>query len=256
MSRVNASNRLEVDTLVLVHGYLGGSTQWPDQLDSFSKSWDVLTPDLPGFGNNAMQQSPDSIGGFADHVFEFIDKNNRNQFALLGHSMGGMIVQEMVAKAPERIEKLILYGTGPIGMLPGRFEPIEESARRIVKEGVEATARRIASTWFMNFEKAKNYSRCAEIAAKPTKQAALAALEAMKNWSGEGNLANISCPTLVIWGDGDRAYPWSQPELLWKNIPDASLAVVPGCSHAIHLENPEIFNLLITEFLSREVLHR
>ena len=63
--------------------------------------------------------------------------------------MGGMIVQEMVRlDHAERINKLILYGTGAIGMLPGRFETIKESKQRARKDGLEATARRIAATWF------------------------------------------------------------------------------------------------------------
>ena len=58
-----------------------------------------------------------------------------NNFYLLGHSMGGMIVQEIAAMNIKKVEKLICYGTGPIGTLPSRFETIEETRKKILKIG-------------------------------------------------------------------------------------------------------------------------
>ena len=59
----------------------------------------------------------------------------------------------------------------------------------------------------------------------------------------------VRVPTLVIWGDGDRAYLWPQPEQLWHGIKGARLAVIPGCSHAIHLEKSHLFNATLADFL-------
>jgi pimeloyl-ACP methyl ester carboxylesterase len=53
----------------------------------------------------------------------------------------------------------------------------------------------------------------------------------------------------VLWGDGDRAYQWSQPQQLWQQIAGARLAVIPGCSHAVHLEKPHLFNAVLADFL-------
>ncbi|MEX0337529.1 MAG: alpha/beta fold hydrolase, partial [Arenibacterium sp.] len=58
-------------------------------------------------------------------------------------------------------------------------------------------------------------------------------------------------PTLVIWGDRDRTYPWSQIEQLWQTIPDTALAVIPNCAHAVHGENPSVFNRVLDQFLVR-----
>ncbi len=235
--------------LVFVHGYLGGSPQWANQAQVFSPHFDVITPDLPGFGLNNEMESPDTIRGLATCVLDELDRLGINDFHLLGHSMGGMIVQEMVALAPERVDRLVLYGTGPLGLMPGRFETIEESRRRLTEEGVEASGQRIAATWFLHGESAKQYHVCADLAVKASLQAALAGLSAMEAWSGIASLSGITAPTLVLWGDGDRAYQWSQPEQLWRGIAGAQLAVVPGCSHAVHLEKPHLFNALLANFL-------
>ncbi len=240
---------MTAEALVLVHGYLGGSAQWAAQVEAFSPHISVVTPDLPGFGANNQATAPDTIQGFAEFVLDYVSSRGIERFHLLGHSMGGMIVQEMIALAPERVDHLVLYGTGPLGSLPGRFEPISESARRVREEGVEATGRRISATWFADYDRAPRYSVCADLAVIATEQAALAGLAAMENWSGEVTLNSICSPTLVLWGDLDRAYQWGQVERLWREIEGARLAVVPGCSHAVHLEKPDYFNALVRDFL-------
>ncbi len=237
--------------LVFVHGFLGGSAQWAAQADAFSLHFNVVTVDLPGFGLKSHMDAPERIGGYADFVLDELSSLGVEQFYLLGHSMGGMIVQEMTAQAPERIERLVLYGTGPIGMMPGRFESIDESRRRASEDGADATGKRIAATWFLKRERAEQYPICAELAVKASLQAISAGLTAMETWSGLSALPRIGVPTLVLWGDCDRAYPWSQPEQLWRQIPGALLAVIPGCSHAVHLEKPHLFNAMLEDFLLR-----
>jgi 2-hydroxy-6-oxonona-2,4-dienedioate hydrolase len=236
--------------LVFVHGYFGGSPQWANQAEVFSEHFRVITPDLPGFGLNHEMEAPKTIREFAIYLLDELDKQGVDRFHLVGHSMGGMIVQEMVALAAERVDRLVLYGTGPNGLLPGRFETIDESRSRVIGEGAEETGRRISATWFFNGEAAEGYQACAEIAVKATRQAALAGLSAMESWSGVSSLSKITSPTLVLWGDGDRAYQWTQPEQLWQEIAGANLAVIPGCSHAVHLEKPNLFNAILKDFLS------
>ncbi|MGZ2256411.1 alpha/beta fold hydrolase [Roseobacter sp. A03A-229] len=235
--------------LVLVHGFMGGSAQWGGQVEALSDTYDVIALDLPGFGKNAHLPVIRSIGGFADWVMATLDSMGVNRFHLLGHSMGGMIVQEIAGRSPARIEKLVLYATGAMGVLPGRFETIAESKTRARADGARTTARRIAATWFCDGEAASGYDACAAIAEQTTVDAILAGLDAMQAWSNETALPDLEIDTLVIWGDCDRTYQWEQTELLWKSIPKANLAVVPACAHAIHLEQPEAFNLLLRTYL-------
>ncbi|MGB5706508.1 MAG: alpha/beta hydrolase [Arenicellales bacterium] len=238
-----------MNSLVFVHGYLGGSAQWAGQVETFANYFQVITPDLPGFGLNSVKEAPVTIRDFATYVLDELDNKGIDRFHLVGHSMGGMIVQEMVALSPERVDKLVLYGTGPLGSLPGRFETLSDSKRKVSEEGVEATGRRIAATWFLHGEVAEGYQVCADLAVKTSTQAAIAGLSAMETWSGVASLSKIPCSTLILWGDQDRAYQWSQPEQLLREIDDARLAVIPGCSHAVHLEKPGIFNATLLDFL-------
>ena len=236
--------------LVLVHGFLGGSDMWRRQLRAFAASHDVICPDLAGFGASAAMIAPETIEGHALAVLDLLDGLEIATFDLLGHSMGGMIVQEMARMAPDRIRRLILYGTGPQGLLPGRFETIAQSRERFLRDGVAETGARIAATWFLDGKNAKGYEHCRSMSRRVRIESALASLTAWKRWDGRAALTDFRARTLVLWGSRDRSYNWSQPELLWRSIPGADLAVVPGAAHIVHMEKPHLFNAIVAEFLA------
>ncbi|NJN36945.1 MAG: hypothetical protein HC794_07665 [Nitrospiraceae bacterium] len=73
---------------------------------------------------------------------------------------------------------------------------------------------------------------------------------AMEGWDGRERLSAIEQATLVVWGEHDRSYGWTQVEALWRGIPAASLAVLPACSHALHLERAALFQAVVLEFLA------
>ena len=79
------------------------------------------------------------------------------RFYLFGHSMGGMIVQEMVKLAGEKILKLICYGTGSRGNIPARFETINVSRDKLKTYGLDNTVYRIAKTWLIEEDKSKYF---------------------------------------------------------------------------------------------------
>ncbi|MEX0281264.1 MAG: alpha/beta fold hydrolase [Arenibacterium sp.] len=235
-------------TLAFVHGFMGGSAQWELQAPLVEACNGVLL-DLPGFGANAGLPPINRIEDFAAWALDDLSARGISEFDLLGHSMGGMIAQEMVHQAPNRVRRLILYATGARGALPGRFEPIETSMRRAREDGAKATARRISATWFLEREQATHYPACARVAEAASQEAIQAGLAAMQAWSGEDRLADIAAQTLILWGDQDRTYSWAQIEQLWQRIPNSQLAVVPSCAHAVHAEREGLFNQLVQGFL-------
>ena len=237
--------------LVLVHGFLGSSDMWIPQIKFFKDNFRVIAPALPGFGNSSEINSCDSIDCMAKAILNFLAKKNIKQFNLLGHSMGGMIVQEIAKIAGDKILKLICYGTGPRGDIPGRFETIDQSRKKLKINGLKDTAYRIAKTWFIEEEKAKYFYLCEEAGKQTSISAADNGLVAMKNWDGVKNLQNIKNETLIIWGDQDKAYNFNQVETLNDNIPNSDLKIIKGSSHNVHLEKPNEFNIIVEEFLKR-----
>jgi pimeloyl-ACP methyl ester carboxylesterase len=237
--------------LVLVHGFLGSSEMWSPQVDFFKNDFRVIVPALPGFGKSNKINSCDSIKCMARAILDLLEKKEIKNFNLLGHSMGGMIVQEIAKLAGDKILKLICYGTGPRGNIPGRFETINQSREKLKINGLKVTAHRIAKTWFIRKEKAKYFYLCEEAGKQTSIEAADNGLVAMKNWDGVENLKNVKNETLIIWGDQDKAYNFNQVETLNDNIANSELKIIKGCSHNVHLEKPDKFNTVVEEFLKK-----
>ena len=235
--------------LVLVHGYLGSSEMWNLQKDFLSKHFRIIAPALPGFGESYNLKSLDSINEMAKTIFACLDEKKINKFHLIGHSMGGMIVQEMVKIDGARINKLICFATGSIGDIPGRFESLEASIEKLKKEGIKETVKRIPPKWFVEGNKAKYYYFCENAVKKTKEETARDALKAMKNWRGYENLKNIKNETLIIWGDKDASYNFEQVETLNKHIPNSKIEIFKGCCHNVHLEQPQKFNETVKNFL-------
>ena len=237
--------------LVLVHGFLGSSDMWSPQIDFFKNDFRVIVPALPGFGKSNKLNSCDSIKCMARVILDLLEKKEIKNFNLLGHSMGGMIVQEIAKLAGDKILKLICYGTGPIGNIPGRFETIDQSREKLKINGLKVTAHRIAKTWFIKEEKAKYFCLCEEAGKQTSIEAADNGLVAMKKWDGVKNLKNIINQTLIVWGDQDKAYNFNQVKTLKDNIPNSDLKIIKGCAHNVHLEKPDEFNKIVKEFLNK-----
>ncbi len=240
------------DTLILQHGFLSGSDYWYNQIDYLSDYFDVIAPTLPGFGDNFSADAINEIGSFAEHLLQLVDALAIAEFNLLGHSMGGMIAQEVALIAPAKVANLVLYGTGPNGTMPGRFEPVSVSRQRVLDHGPRSTIENTVASWFMRETKDPSYEDGVELASKASIEAILGGYQAMESWSSGSRLDQIKVPTLVVWGDGDRAYKRDQVDQLLDSIEDASLIVFPGCSHNIHLEQPVEFSLTIRKFLQSQ----
>ena len=235
---------------VFVHGYLGSSEMWCFQKNYFSKYCRVIAPALPGFGESHSAKSLNSINDMAKNIIEILNQKKIDRFNLIGHSMGGMIVQEITKIIGERVNKLICFATGSIGDIPGRFETMDETREKLKKDGTKISFSRVPPKWFVKGNKDKNYFFCENAVTNISEETASNALHAMKQWNGYENLKNIKNQTLIVWGDKDTAYNLEQVETLNKNIPNSELKIINGCSHNAHLEEPDKINQIIDEFLS------
>ena len=200
--------------LVFVHGFLGSSKIWEPQIDYFKNFFRVITLDIPGFGKSNKAKSYSNIEDIARVILNCLNEKKINKFHLLGHSMGGMIVQEMIKISSNKILKLICYSTGSKGEMPGRFETVEQSSEILKKKGLRFTVEKIAKTWFINGENAKYFKICVDSGMQSSFESVDNALIAFKKWDGINNLKNITNETLIIWGDHDKSYTFNQIMIL------------------------------------------
>ena len=237
--------------LVFVHGFLGSSKMWEPQINFFKNYFRVIAPDLPGFGKSNKVKSLNNIQSIANLLLEVLEDKKIDKFNLVGHSMGGMIAQEMAKKSGNKILKLVCYSTGPRGEMPGRFETVDQTRENLKKKGLETVVKNITKTWFIKGEDAKYFKTCVEAGKQTSIEAVDNALTSFKNWNGVDTLKNIKNETLIVWGDQDKSYSIKEIKILKNNILNSSLLIFKECAHNVHLEKVDEFNKKIKEFLKR-----
>ncbi len=238
-------------TLVLQHGFVGGGGYFAPQAAALSRFFDVICPDLPGFAGSASVSAEMTTTGLSRALMELLDELGVERFSLLGHSMGGGVALQTALDHPRRVHKLVLYGTASTGRMPKRFETVKETLDRIRLDGIQATAERIAATWFVEGARAPMYDFCVSAAGEPNQAAAMKAIENFQKWDVSERLGELKMPVLVICGDRDRSYSLEDTLAMMRRIARSELCVLPNCAHAAHLEAPEIFTDLLTTFLLR-----
>lgn len=249
--KLNSTRCGKGPALVLLHGFVGGSGYWLAQQADMKDHFELISFDLPGFAGSANVPAPDSLSGYAQVVVDELAEMGISEFALLGFSMGGMIAQQLVHDHPEKVTSLILYGSSAVGDLPHRFESWQASIDRLESQGVEATTDKTVATWFLDGVNHPFYKVCRDACSGAKKESCIRVMRAMQGWSSKSWMNAIAVPTLVIVGDKDRSTKPSDSVVLWEGIPGAEFCVLPNCAHGAHLENPSLFNRIVSDFIIR-----
>ena len=242
-------------TLVLLHGFVGGCSYWTPQETAFKEQFDVIAIDLPGFAGSAHINAPDTLSGYGASVIQTLESIGITRFSLMGFSMGGMVAQQMAKDFPKKVQSLILYGSSAVGDLPHRFESWEMSIDRLNTQGVDATTDKTVATWFVDGADSPYYKMCRDACYGANKNSCITVMRAMQGWSSVSWLNELRFPTLVIVGDKDKSTKPSDSVVLWEGIPNSEFCVLPGCAHGAHLEKPDLFNIIVGNFLHSALIN-
>lgn len=237
------------EPVILLHGFCGGAEAWHPTIVHLCRRHEVIAPDWPGYGRNRDAAPLQSVAEMAAHVIALADALELPRFHVIGHSMSGFVVQQLLIDHPGRIGRAVLYGACLAMKSAGRFESAVDTADRLRREGVDATVERIAATWFVAGAADPAYPACVDAGRHMTMDAALAAMSACRDVDYTGRLGNVSSKTLVIIGERERTAPPDTALQLARELPGSSLCILPGCAHAAHLERPELFNQIVGQFL-------
>lgn len=245
--------------LVLVHGYTGDITDWRCQLPAFAPSYRVLIVDLRGHGDS--QALPDrnaySIDHFANDVEALVDEISFGQYHLLGHSMGGAIVQEIALRSPERLLSLTLHcttddfgGAAANGPLKSYFDYRFNLAETQGMAAVAKIKTPFPAPPHMPMERIEETD--ARFALMSV-DAFIGAWKGVSEWQGTRGerSAAIKAPTLVIYGNLDAGFLVEGARRLAQNIPGAQLEMIPETAHSPQWERPPLYNAALGAFLNR-----
>ncbi len=228
---------------------------WTPQLKAFSQLYQVIVPDLRGYGESSLPDPENTrFEDYATDVILLMDHLNIDSFHLAGLSMGGQILMEIFRQAPGRVKSLVLADTFAGPDTPEAKQMRNEQAARLEKEGMEGYADEVIGKMIKREHVESMPDVAAHVLKMMKKTSPVAAATAMRARSERFNyltgvLPQINIPTLVVVGREDEFTPVAKAEELKKNIQNAKLVIIEKAGHMPNLEQPEEFNNIVLDFL-------
>jgi pimeloyl-ACP methyl ester carboxylesterase len=230
--------------LLPIHGSGGDHRSWSESLRRLPAAA-VLTPDLPGHGRST-GSGRSRVSDYAEFLAAFVERLALENVVLMGHSLGGAIVQRLALRAPDWLAAIVLVGTGArlkvdpailAGLLSDYDAALElicqlafgpQAAPALVRthrQGLRQTPPAVTHG---------DYSAC-------------------NQFDIMDRIGDIRVPTLVVTGDADKLTPPKYGAFLRDRIPGAQMAVIAGAGHMLALENPEALIGHLGAFLTAHV---
>ncbi len=238
-------------TVVFLHGAFMDRRSWDQQVAVFARRFRVVRYDIRPFGESTRPDAPYSVPG---DLLRLLDHLAVDRAHLVGHSFGGAAALDFALQHPSRVDRLVLAAAPPNGFVPPDgerrliapiFAAVKDGDEAIVKawlahpmwsasrgrsdvmRALDASTRRNLAPFRMTFA--------------PYLPLTPPAIE---------RLSEVRAATLVIVGDRDMPSIQQSAALAAKQIPGATLVVVPGADHALPLGWAEEFNAEVVGFLS------
>jgi pimeloyl-ACP methyl ester carboxylesterase len=226
----------------------------------------VFAPDWPGFGLSDPMPLTWRVEECVDFVGKILDALGLRRASLVGLSMGGAFALGFTLRAPERVDRLVLVDSAGLGdgIPGGRLSyftmrlPLFDELRWALFVGSRTLARRVLCAPLVNRKQVLSEEMLDEIIALAKRAGAGTAFRQLQRseyqWRGLRTnylhrLSEVKVPTLLVHGAEDRLVPAGWAERAHGLIKDSKLELIRGCGHLPPVEQPELFNRLIRNFL-------
>ncbi len=229
---------------LLLHGWGDSLATWSHLVPVLSKQYEVIALDLPGFGETSQPDTAWGLQEYSDFVAKFLDKiQAKNLYACIGHSNGGAIAIKAVAHnyiSPERLVLLASAGIRQKSSAGKQLIKIMTKTGKLVTlvlpESVsgrlqEKLYQRIGSDYLIAGHMKSTFKR---IVAEDV----------------QADAKLITVPTLLMYGEADKATPVLYGELFHNAISGSTLEVIAGAGHFVHRDRSANTASTIQEFLS------
>jgi 3-oxoadipate enol-lactonase len=241
-------------TVLMLHGVGGGHLAFAPQVETLASSgYRAVAWDMPGYGHSAPIE-PYNFKGLAQSCITLIESLNCGDVALLGHSMGGMVAQEVVARRPELVNKLILCATSPSFGKPDAEWQRNFIAQRTAPLDAGKSMAELAEVLVPQMVGPGSLPEGVRLAAHCMSQVPAStyrrALEAILSFDRRAQLPQIQVPTLLLAGEHDRNAPPAMMKKMAEAIPRSTFLEMPGVGHLLNLEAPDEFDGLVLNFLA------
>mgnify|MGYP001303744006 CR=1 FL=1 len=246
--------------VLLLHGIGGGRRIWQGSVEALAAAGcDAIAVDLPGYGGSAAQPAG-GIAPMARAVLALMDALALPRAVVLGHSMGGMVAQEIAAMAPDRVAGLALACTSPAfgkpdGAWQARFVQ-ERLAPLDAGLGMAGLAEQLVPPMISPGAGSGAREAAAAVMAAVPEATYRTVLAAIVAFDRRAALPAIAVPTLCLSGEHDRTAPPHVLQGMAQRIPGAAYACIADAGHIANVEQPAAFHAAVRDFLRRHFADR
>jgi pimeloyl-ACP methyl ester carboxylesterase len=223
--------------LVLVHGYPLDHHVWDEIVPLLESTFDVISPDIRGFGASTTVNSPYDMDDLASDIAGLLDQLGIQRTAMAGHSMGGYITLAFARLYPERVRGLGLVSSQVLADTPERKEGRHKSAADVEANGIDSVVEMMTPK-FTSDERLQAYARASMQRQQPAGY--IGALRAMAERADSSSLLSaFHFPVVVVHGDADALIPIDRAREVKAALPQAYLVEIPGAGHMPMMEAAE-----------------
>jgi 3-oxoadipate enol-lactonase len=247
------AGRADAAAIVFLHGIGGAALGWARQLTHFAGDWRTLAWDMPGYGGS-QPLAEVSIANLAEALARFLGDVGVGRPVLVGHSIGGMIVQQLLAERPDAARAAVLAQTSPaFGRPDGEWQRDFVAARLGPLERGETMrdlAPRLVDELVGDAPDAEGLALARDCMAAVPEASYRAMMLALIGFDLRAALPRLAVPTLVLAGSKDTNAPASMMQRMAEKVPGASYVCLAGAGHLAPLERPDEFNATVERFLA------
>lgn len=244
--------------IVFIHGFPFDKSMWEPQINYFKLNYRVISFDIRGYGKTTSDDRALDMNLFADDLIGFLDALHIDKTVVCGLSMGGYILLNALNRYPEKFAAVILSDTQCIGDSMETKDKRQKSIAIIEERGLTD----FASTFVKNIFFKDSYDENIEIINKikdvilsTSSQTVTGTLKALAQRQDMCfSLSGILIPSLIIAGEEDIVTPPAQAQRMNDNIKGSKLFIIPKAGHMANIEQPELFNKIVTNFLSEIII--
>jgi len=223
--------------LVLLHGYPLDHHLWEEVAPLLEDTFDLILPDLRGFGESTTVASPYTMDDYASDVAGLLDQLGIQKAAIAGHSMGGYVALAFARLYPERISGLGLVSSQVLADPPDRKDGRYKSAAEVSEKGIGGVVETMAPK-FTSDERLQAFARDAMERQQPA--AFIGALKAMaERMDSTPLLQSFKFPVVIIHGKADALIPIDRAREVKNAVPHAHLVELESAGHIPMLEAKE-----------------
>jgi len=220
--------------LVLIHGFPLDHTSWDELASLLENEFDLILPDLRGFGQSTAVESQYTITDMADDLAGLLDHLGIEKTALAGHSMGGYAALSFAKKYPQRVSGLALISSQAAGDPPERKEGRYKTAAEVAEKGVGVVVEAMTSKLSANAD-VQAFVRGVIGGQKPL--GVIGALKAMAEREDfMRHIPSFDFPLVLIHGDADALIPLERSQEIKAVLPASQIVVIQGAGHMPMME--------------------